>query len=327
MHIEPIAQEASDRRFYRIILPETSLVLMEIVNTHPIVDSPVKLYHSSEHELPYVNISRYLARIGAPVPEIIHVDDNNVFILMRDLGKRLLSDVVAQDFELAKTLYKRAIEILVKLQAGSAKDPDYRCFAFQMEFNYPIIRWELEHFVEFGIEARVGALPDMVRAELNLELDFLARAVDEIPKTLMLRDYHARNIVVNDDGELGVTDFQDALLGPETYDLASLLFDVYIEMDEMTRQSLVKHYLSLRTLLGLPPRDFTQFYKQMRITALQRTLKVIGRFVYLAQKKGKIKFLEHLSRARGSALALLESLPQLEGLKALIKPYLETESS
>lgn len=323
VQIVPIAQEASDRKFYRIILPKESLVLMEVVNPHPIVEAPVKIYHSSDDELPYVNISRYLAKIGVPVPNLIKVDNDNVFILMQDLGKRLLSDVVAQKPELAKTLYVKAIEILVGLQASSARNPDSECFAFQMEFGYPIIRWELEHFISFGIEARVGSLPDRVRAKLNFELDSLAKMVDEIPKTLMLRDYHARNLVVSDDGELGVTDFQDALLGPETYDLASLLFDVYIDLDEAIKKELIQHYLSLRASSGLPPRDFFQFYEQIKLTALQRLLKVIGRFVYLAQRKNKPKFLEHLPKASSSALCLLEDLPQLEGLKMLVKPYLE----
>jgi len=300
---------------------------MEIVNPNPIVSAPVKLYHSSEHELPYVNIGRYLAQIGVPVPKIIGANQDKSFILLEDMGRRLLSEIIAQRPELTRTLYRKAIDILVKLQAGSVTNPDSSCFAFQMEFGYPIIRWELEHFLEFGVEKRAQALPDNVRAALKSELDSLAQKIDSIPKILMHRDYHARNLVVNDSGDVGVTDFQDALWGPETYDIASLLFDAYIDLDEQLKTELVQRYLELRTSSGLEPRNFDEFYEQIKLTALQRLLKVIGRFVYLAKEKSKPSFLNHLPRVKSSALSLLENLPQMERLKMLVKPYLEGENA
>ena len=82
LSIQPLAQDASDRRFYRVFLPEESFVLMEIVDPRPFVDAPVKLYHPTDGELPYVNIGRYLRRIGVPVPRVVGADEAGGLVLL-----------------------------------------------------------------------------------------------------------------------------------------------------------------------------------------------------------------------------------------------------
>jgi len=286
------------------------------------VDAPVKLYHPTDGELPYVNIGRYLRRIGVPVPRVVGADEAGGLVLLEDLGASLLSDVVTRRPEAARTLYRKAVEILVSLQAGGRSEPDPGCFAFQMEFGYPIVRWELAHFLEFGVEARFGALPAAVRTEMELALDALARLIDGIERVLIHRDYHARNLIVSGADEIGVVDFQDALLGPETYDIASLLFDAYTELDGALREELVRYYLDLRGTKGLEPREFDEFFEQVKLTALQRYLKIVGRFVFLAERRGKRGFLSYVPLVSKNAASLLDELPLMAKLGSLVRPYL-----
>ena len=320
--VQPLTQDASDRRFYRIYLKDRSFVLMELLSSRPFIDAPVRLYHPADGELPYLNIGRYMSGIGVPVPKVISFDRTAGLILLEDMGTLLLSEIIARQPDAAPRLYKKAIDILITMQSGGKRKPDPGCFAFRMRFDFPIIRWELEHFLEFGIEARFGRLPSPVRTEIGRELDSLAHRIDRIDRVLMHRDFHARNLIVNEAGEIGVVDFQDALLGPETYDLASLLFDAYTEIDDCLKEELVRYYLAERQAYGLEPRAFDEFYALVKLTALQRHLKIIGRFVFLAERKGKPAFLSYIPRVQRRVLSIVSEVPDAKRLERLIRPYL-----
>jgi aminoglycoside/choline kinase family phosphotransferase len=134
------------------------------------------------------------------------------------------------------------------------------------------------------------------------------------------RDYHSRNLMV-DGGRLGVIDFQDALMGPATYDLASLLRDAYIQLDEALVDDLVAYYLDRMAERGSVWNDRPAFRFLFDLTSIQRNLKAAGRFVYIDRVKGNAKFLADVPRVLGYVKRNLQKYSDLAALRKHLTPY------
>jgi aminoglycoside/choline kinase family phosphotransferase len=181
-------------------------------------------------ELPFVNVHRYLEKLGIRVPRILRYDEPAGMMVLEDL-----SDVTfEQALEGGKNnqaLYTRAVDLLARLRVEAERRPDPDCLAFTRAFDEDLYDWELHHFREWGLEAWSGKKPtDAERAELDTTFRDIARQLAAAPRGFTHRDYQSRNIMVKD-GELVVIDFQDALQGPRQYDLVALLRDSYVELD------------------------------------------------------------------------------------------------
>ncbi|HEX2055635.1 MAG TPA: phosphotransferase, partial [Nitrospiraceae bacterium] len=181
--------------------------------------------------------------------------------------------------------------------------------------------WEFEHFLEYGIGARLDKPMDpgdssAVQAEFYKIAELLAGQ----PQVFVHRDYHSRNLMV-DGHRLGVIDFQDALMGPATYDLASLLRDAYIALDEAMIDRLIDHFLDGLAAQGQPCRDRAEFRRLFDLTSLQRNLKAAGRFVYIDRVKRNPKFLADIPRVLGYVKRNLIKYPELAILRKHLTPY------
>jgi hypothetical protein len=155
-----------------------------------------------------------------------------------------------------------------------------------------------------------------VRAEFQRIAELLAAQ----PRVFTHRDYHSRNLMV-DDGRLGVLDFQDALMGPATYDLASLLRDAYIALEESLIDELVQYYLDRMAEQGAVWADRAAFRRLFDLTSIQRNLKAAGRFVYIDQVKKNPKFLSDIPRVLGYVRRNLATYPELATLRKHLTPY------
>ena len=223
-----------------------------------------------------------------------------------------------------------AIDTLVwihlRLTAYGADD----CQAFSRSFDEPLLMWEFEHFLEYGIWARRDKKPMCAddEAVVRKGFSFIAQWLAGQPRVFTHRDYHSRNVMV--DGErLGIIDFQDALLGPATYDLASLLRDSYIALDEAFVDEMIDRYVAgmcagldrdgrERLLLT----DLTAFRRLFDFTSIQRNLKAVGRFVYIDRIKGNPKFLADIPRTLSYVRQNLEKYSELEPLLLHLTPYI-----
>ena len=194
-----------------------------------------------------------------------------------------------------------------------------------------LLMWEFEHFMEYGVWVRQGKKPmcadheKVCRETFNAMAEYLA----DQPKVFTHRDYHSRNLMVHGD-QLGVIDFQDALLGPATYDLASLLRDSYMALDDAFIDEMILRYregmcaeLDLATQDDMLLTDPVAFRRLFDWTSIQRNLKAAGRFVYIDQVKGNPKFLSDIPRTLGYVRRNLERYPELEPLRLALTPYVK----
>ena len=277
-------------------------------------------------ELPFVNVGRYLAAHGLPVPAMHHdATETDRLLLLEDVGDTTLwaaaeAAAEAAPGEVAR-LFDAAVELLIELQATGARDPDPRCHAFRQRFDGRLARWELEHFVEHGIETRHGrALPPAKRTALLSALAPLAAPFDDAATTLVHRDFMAWNLHVQGD-RLRLIDFQDALLGPDAYDLAALLTDrtTGTLVSPALETSLIARFVEGRARVGLPV--VGDVAGRVRACALHRALKVIGRFYFLERVKGKPGYLAYLPSVYAAARRCFAASPAWAGIQTRVAAH------
>jgi len=318
--------DASDRSYYRVHYgafgKRRSAVLMVLADSGPFIQSEeVTLYHDESGELPFLNIHRFLEGIGAPVPRVLFCDLSQGIILLEDLGDTLLSDAAGDpDRDKVKKLYRRAIDQLVYLQIEGSRRLTDDCLAGKQTYSADMFRWEFNHFVEYGIEARGGVIPASVKEELTRIIWKWSEHLALLPQVFTHRDYHSRNLMAAGE-RLVMIDFQDALLGPSTYDLASLLRDSYVDLGWETVEELVAYYLETWRRRGGEPLEEEHFRRDLWATALQRNLKAAGRFVFIEQVKGKPGYLKDIPRTLSYLPGYVRRAPALGELVERLLPY------
>lgn len=351
--IESIEGAASNRKYRRVSLPDQTEMSYRraeqtlVAQVYPVSgndagDSEEGPPGSSEDEdlesFPFVDVQNYLEGVDVPVPEIDHVDLDEGLVLMEDLGDQSFEEEVHRVAEAGGTLeerkqnvgecYKEAIDLLVKLQAKALStavesNPKDQCVAFRRSFDREALRWELDHYLEWGLEAQHGKEQiDPYRDELDEQFDELADEIAQIPKTLSLRDYQSTNLMLKDD-TWHIIDFQDALTAPYVYDLVALLRDSYVAPDPDQIPTLISHYERRGADLHLPwcstdENIWRSFYMQ----TIQRKLKDAGRFVYIDRQKGDSSFMQYYDR---SIRFVREALEQISGFERLEQMLYDVE--
>jgi aminoglycoside/choline kinase family phosphotransferase len=291
-----LAGDASSRRYFRVSLrapgAPKSVIVMELPGGSglPLSSEELAIFKEQPRELPFVSVHRLLARIGVNVPAIYgHWEDERI-LLLEDLGDTALWDQVQglpDDAVLA--WYRKAIDQLLILHTRGTEARDDSCIAFQQRFDAKLYLWEFDHFIEWGLEKRPHAKAGAVTiAALRRTFGDIAAFLERHSDCLSHRDYHSWNLMVRD-GAVHVIDFQDALLAPPQYDLASLLNDRVT--DSIIRpdleERLVHYYIDTCRDLRGGAASADEFFEIYRLSAIQRDLKVVGRFYYLDLVKGK----------------------------------------
>ncbi|MCS6896658.1 MAG: phosphotransferase, partial [Nitrospira sp.] len=295
--ILPLAGDASNRRYYRLLVdggPPHSVVLMQLAEAEGFKQSEEAVSGALTEidELPFVNILAHLAKADVPVPALYYVDSIAGLLYLEDLGDVTLAEAIrTADPETVESRYKQAIDILVRLQIEATTPINGGCLAFHRRFDVPLLMWEFDHFLEYGVVARRGRpMCSDDWAVIRQEFERIAETLAEQPRVFVHRDYHSRNMMV-DGSRLAVIDFQDALMGPATYDLASLLRDAYVKLDETMVDDLVNYYLDRMAERRVVWANRASFRRLFDLTSIQRNLKAAGRFVYIDRVKRNPKFL------------------------------------
>jgi aminoglycoside/choline kinase family phosphotransferase len=266
-------------------------------------------------ELPFLNVHRYLERIGVRVPHVYLDAHRDGFVVLEDLTDRTL-ELALQETS-AAALYGAAIDQLAKLRAGAEHHPDPRCLAWTRAFDFDLYQWEFEHFLEYGLLGR-GAKPTAAElGALRAAFEKVSRELAQAPRSFTHRDYQSRNIMVLDTGEQVVIDFQDALQGPRQYDLVALLRDSYVELDWPLVEAMLNRYVDR---LGAPV-DRGEFIAFFDLLTVQRKLKDAGRFVFIDQVKKNPSFLVHIPSSLGYVKAALARRPDLAQVAEILARY------
>jgi aminoglycoside/choline kinase family phosphotransferase len=311
---EPLHGDASSRRYVRLHLdtaPRTAVAML-LGEGRFAPGSDELGGGAAGDELPFVNVGRWLAAHDFPVPSL-YADRarEDGLLLLEDVGDVTLWAAVEAEAARTEPLFTTAVDLLARLQVAGAQHPDAGCVAFARRFDGTLARAELEHFVDHGIETRRGTtLAATERADVLAGLASLEAPFVDGPFALSHRDYMAWNLHVQD-GALRMIDFQDALLAPDAFDLAQLLTDrtTIRRVDGALAAALVARFQRELADAGLPVADgFTVRYHRC---VLQHALKVIGRFYYLEQVRGRPGYLAYLPAVYEVARHAFDGLPEL----------------
>jgi aminoglycoside/choline kinase family phosphotransferase len=316
--VEKMHGDASYRTYYRLSLEDgRTFIVMRMPEGKASVSEEVTNFNGTHRELPYINVSNYLERQGLPVPKILLYSGDDHIMILDDLGDRLMSrEVENAGRQKLVDWYRKAIDLLVRMQSGTEGGGEQDCVAFARSFDTYLLGWEFRHFLEFGIEARVGSPIDEDDLKtFETTTGEISSRIAELPYGFTHRDFQSRNLIVND-GKLFMIDFQDALMGPHVYDLVALTRDSYVKLHDDLVEELVAYYSSQ------VDRDREAVRLEYDLVTVQRKLKDAGRFVYIDRVKGNPNFLKYIPDSLGYARDALERLPEYGGLARAIEKYL-----
>jgi len=274
--------DASTRKFLRLTnLHRESWIAMLLSDR----ETDYLATEVSTSELPFVTFGEFLLQRNWPVPRVIFHDANLDWLLIEDFGDvRLQEALIGVTVERKRKLYGQAMKLLVKLQLMTYDARESNSIAARRVLDEATLRWEFFHYVEWGIEAlHSTSITETERATLDSEFGRLSQEIVSAGYVLVHRDYHSRNLMVLPDGELGVLDFQDAVLGSPTYDVTSLLLDSYVSLGWEFVNDCVEDFHWQLVGAGVVVGDIESFRRLFHIQGIQRCLKAAGRFVYLAR--------------------------------------------
>jgi N-acetylmuramate 1-kinase len=315
--VVPLLGDASDRLYFRVAPPDGQTLVLAL---HA---GPIEIA-----TLPFAAVAALLQRIPLPVPRILGHSDPLGIVALQDLG-----DVTLQAHLGATTatehaaLYQQAVRFIERLQRRGAELASDAHPSYRLAFDVGKLTWELDFFVRHLVEHyRGAALSAAERRALAEEWRSIAGELAAEPRVLCHRDYHSRNLMLHG-GALFVIDFQDARMGPDTYDLVSLLHDSYVDMGDRDRDELVSYFLALKRPDGGPAsRDAggsLEFRRRFDLMAVQRTLKALGTFGYQATTRRNPAYIQYIPRTLAYARSTMEKHPRFARLRELLAAHLE----
>ena len=298
----PASADASFRRYFRVTLDDGT--------TRIVMDAPP----ANEDCRPWLQVQQLFRAAAVHVPEVLAQDLERGFLLLSDLGEKTYLQALNADN--AAPLYADAIAALVRIQQASRPGmlPDY---------DAALLRRELELFPEwFLAKHHQIALSAAERQGLAAVFDRILAVNLAEPKVFVHRDYHSRNLMCSDGsaaGNPGIIDFQDAVFGPISYDMVSLLKDAYIEWDEDLALDWLVRYWEAARKAGLPvAADFGEFFRDYEWMGVQRHVKVLGIFARLFHRDGKDGYLKDLPLVARYLRKACERYSELSPLRKLL---------
>lgn len=294
LHSDSVRLASADASFRRYLRVDSTQ------GTRVIMDAPP----DKENCQPFVQVDRLMAQAGLRVPEILDWDETHGFMLLSDLGTHTLMQTINPDAAPPLAAYLEAVDLLVQWQKASQP-------GVLPVYDEALLRRELELFPDWYIARHRGlTLTEAQRKTLDDAFTRIVRANLASPSVYVHRDFMPRNLMVGVDVasmpvpvsltqklNLGVLDFQDAVYGPITYDIASLLRDAFLSWDEEFCLDVTIRYWDKARKAGLPVGDdFGEFYRAVEWMGLQRHLKVAGIFARITIRDGKPKYLADTPR-------------------------------
>jgi hypothetical protein len=297
--IEAASGDASFRHYFRVTLADGS--------TRIAMDAPPE----KEDCRPFIRVAEKLERLGLNVPTVYARDLEQGFLLLKDLGSTHYLD--ALNTQSAERLYGDALGALVVIQACASEDglPAY---------DEALLRQEMALFPDWLLTRQLGLeLSGNEVSMLEGVFELLVANALEQPQVCVHRDYHSRNLLVTPSPSPGIIDFQDAVYGPVTYDLVSLLRDCYISWPMAQVEAWALGYFHLAKQSGvLRDQDEAHFLRWFDLMGVQRQLKASGIFARLNRRDGKPGYLKDIPRTLGYILDVAGKYPQLSGLAQLL---------
>jgi aminoglycoside/choline kinase family phosphotransferase len=306
--IVALTGDASDRKYFRIVPPDGPPFVIAL---HA---GPIEFA-----SLPFANVAELLQQIPLPVPAVRGHSDPLGVVALEDLGDVTLQAHLgaASDTERA-ALYRQSVQFIEVLQRRGAELASDRYLPYGMAFDVAKLTWEMDFFVRHFLEAyRGAALTPADKAAFAEEWRLIVEELAAEPRVLCHRDYHSRNLMYHDGG-LWVIDFQDARMGPDTYDLVSLLRDSYVDISDRELDDLIAYFLALKGAS-----DAAGFRRRFDLMALQRNLKALGTFGYQTTTRRNPVYIQYVPRTLRYARATLKNDGRFGRLQELLARHVE----
>ena len=267
-----LSADASFRQYYRVNKNNISYAVMDCPPEDGSLDS-------------FLKITEKLQQAKLNVPQIFELDKENGFLVMTDFGDNLYSKKLND--ETVYCLYTDALEAIVKMQTkvdcSNLQDFDN----FYEEENNLFIEWFLKKHLRIKLD-------ETSKKEIIIEFNKINSVLKSIPKTFVHRDYHSRNLLITELNNPGIIDYQDAVVGPVTYDLVSLLKDCYVTWNDGLVEDMFESFFT--RMKSNTINDISDFRYWFEITGLQRHIKAIGIFSRLNYRDGKNDYLKDIPR-------------------------------
>jgi aminoglycoside/choline kinase family phosphotransferase len=312
--VVPLTGDASDRRYFRVLVRDEPA---QVVAVHPTA--------IDFEALPFVNVARLLAAMPVPVPRILGYSNELGVIALEDLGDvTLQAHLGASSPGEHDALYREAVVLIQVLQQRGAELTSNDYLPYRIAFDVEKLTWELQFFLKHFLEGYRGiSLGSRERAALTEEFALIAEELAGEPRVLCHRDYHSRNLMLFQE-RLYIIDFQDARMGPDTYDLVSLLRDSYVDFTEPQVEALIAFFLAPRVGAPVDARlAITEFRRRFDLMAVQRNLKALGTFGYQTMNRNNTVYIQYMPRTLRYVRANLERYPRFGRLRDLLAAHLE----
>jgi N-acetylmuramate 1-kinase len=310
--VVPLTGDASDRRYFRILGREEPT---QVLAVHP---------GSIEFDqMPFVNVARLFTALPLPVPAILGHSDPLGIIALEDLGDvTLQAHLGAASPSEHKALYRQAVAFIETMQRRGGELESSTFLPYGIAFDVDKLMWELEFFSRHFLQGyRGAALAESARTALTSEFVLIAEELADERRVLCHRDYHSRNLMLHH-GSLYIIDFQDARMGPDTYDLVSLLRDSYVDFTEQEVEDLIAFFLALHSPGGSEP-SYSEFRRRFDLMAVQRNLKALGTFGFQTISRGNTVYIQYIPRTLNYLRANLERYPRFGNLRGLLAEHLD----
>ena len=299
--LKPASVDASFRRYFRVVVGDDSYIAM---------DAPPEL----EDCMPFVTVASYLGSIGLNAPDVLASRTDDGFLLLSDFGTRVYLDVLMEEPLRADELYGDALDALAVMQRDGEGYVDRL-----PPYDDALLRFELSLFSDWLCGRHLGiTMTAGEKREWDALCNLLVNTALDQSSVFVHRDYHSRNLMVTEEGNPGILDFQDAVAGPLCYDLVSLLKDCYVTWDAGRVSVWALDYferlpLSLRERIGTE-----RFLRDFALTGVHRHLKAAGIFARLKHRDGKVAYMNDVPRALAYIPPLADDHPELAFLAGFI---------
>jgi aminoglycoside/choline kinase family phosphotransferase len=333
--VEKLFGQASARQYFRVTVDPkvlTQVLLPADQGTYVVMKMPqgfaspaeevTKVAKDAPKEFSFLNVQKYLKSLDLNVPAVLAMDDEKGLILLQDLGDRSLESLVKDSpKEFFVFYYKKVIDVLIDVQTKTLAHPTRDCISSYRFFTEDLLNWEFDHFLEYGIEDRFGVkVSEGARKVFTTETRKISQLIAEMPQGFVHRDFQSRNIMFRN-YDFYLIDFQDALVGPVLYDLVGLLRDSYIEFTPNELHLLLEYYYEKLPAAHPYHGKLADVKADFHHLSLQRKLKDTGRFQFIKTVKNNPGFLPHVPLSLSYVLAAFASLPEYDGLRAMIAEY------
>jgi N-acetylmuramate 1-kinase len=290
----PLTGDASDRRYLRILLRDAP---SQVLAVYP--------QAFDVEQLPFANVASLMAAMPVPVPAILGHSNELGILALEDLGD---------------------VTLIARMQQRGRDLASDRYLPYGIAFDVEKLSWELQFFVKHFLEAyRGAALTPAGREALGVELLRIAEELAAEPRVFCHRDYHSRNLMLHA-GQLYIIDFQDARMGPDTYDLVSLLRDSYMDFSEREVDELIAFFLALRGVgaeRGGTGNEAGVFRRRFDLMALQRNLKALGTFGFQAATRGNPVYIQYIPRTIAYVRHNVERDSRFWRLREILSAHME----